>query len=154
MTERDNPGVRFPPPLAYLAAILVGAAIDRLVPIRIIDGSIAGWLGGVLVLLALGLFVLSLREFRGAQTTIRPDQAASVLVTTGPFRFSRNPMYLSLAILQLGVGIWMNSVWVVVSLIPVLAWITSAVIAREEQYLARRFGPSYAEYRSRVRRWL
>lgn len=150
----DSPGVRIPPPLIYLAAILLGAGIDQLIPIKVLPVDLTAWLGGALVLLAVTLGGLSVREFRKAQTAIRPNQPASTLVTTGPFRHSRNPMYLALSILQVGIGLWMNSVWVVVLLLPVLAWITYGVIAREEQYLPGRFGQPYLDYQARVRRWL
>ena len=140
--------------MVYLAAILLGAGIDQLIPVRVLPIHLADWLGGTLALLAGVISGLSLREFRKAQTAIRPNQPASALVTTGPFRYSRNPMYLALSILQVGVGIWMNNVWVVVLLLPVLAWIAYGVIAREERYLAGRFGQPYLAYQARVRRWL
>ena len=152
--ELDNPGVRIPPPLVYLAAVLIGAAIDQFIPVRVLPASLTGWLGGALVLLALTITGWSVREFRKAQTTIRPDRPVSVTVTTGPFQYTRNPMYLALSILQVGIGIWMNSVWVVVLLIPVLIWVTRRVIAAEEQYLVRKFGQAYLDYQAKVRRWL
>ena len=152
--ELDNSGVRLPPPLVYFAAIVVGAAIDRVIPVRVLPASLTGWLGGALVLLALTLSGLSFREFIKAKTTIRPDRPVSELVTTGPFRYSRNPLYLVLSMLQVGIGIWMNSVWVLVLLVPVLAWIRWRVIAPEERYLIRRFGQAYLDYQAKVRRWL
>ncbi len=150
----NNPGVRFPPPLVYLAAVLIGAAIDRFVPIHILPAGLKNWLGGALALLALTISVLSIREFIKIKTAIRPDRPASALVTRGPFRYSRNPMYLALSMLQLGVGISMNNVWVVVLLMPVIAWITRRVIAPEERYLIGKFGQVYLDYQSNVRRWL
>jgi len=154
VTKPDKPNVRFPPPLVYLAAILIGAAFDKFVPMHIFPAGLTGWLGGSLLLLALTLSGWSFREFKKAKTTIRPDRPVSVLVTTGPFRFSRNPMYLALSMLQLGVGIWMNSVWVVVFLMPVIALIRWRVIAPEELYLIGKFGQVYLDYQAKVRRWL
>ncbi len=90
-----TPGVRVPPPLIYLTTIVMGVAIDRAVPVRLLSSFVAGWLGGALVLVGLTISGLSIREFRKARTTIRPDRAASALVTTGPFRYSRNPMYIA-----------------------------------------------------------
>ena len=148
----NDPGVRFPPPIVYLAAVLIGAAFDRIVPIQLFPAGLTGWLGGALVLLALAISGLSFREFIKVKTSIRPDRPASALVTTGPFRYSRNPMYLSLSMLQLGVGIWMNSVWVVVLLMPVIALIRWCVIEPEERYLIGRFGQVYLDYQAKVRR--
>jgi len=148
----NNPGVRFPPPLVYLAAVLIGAAFDRFIPVHLFPAGLTGWLGGSLVLIALTISVLSFREFIKARTSIRPDRSASALVTTGPFRYSRNPMYLALTMLQLGVGIWMNSVWVVVLLMPVIALIRWCVIEPEERYLIGRFGQVYLDYQAKVRR--
>ena len=107
-----------------------------------------------MVLLALAITGLCVRELRKAKTTVRPDRLAAALVTTGPFRYSRNPMYLALSILHAGFGIWINSVWVVALLIPTLVWMRRRVIAREERYLTETFGRAYLDYRARVRRWL
>ena len=150
----DKPGVRLPPPLVYLMAILLGAGIDRLVPLRVLPADLTRWLGGALVLFAVIIGALSVREFRKARTAIRPDRPATALVTTGPFRYSRNPMYLAFSLLQAGIGIWMNNVWILLLLIPVIAWINYHVSAREEQYLRGRFSQTYPAYQGRVRRWL
>ncbi len=150
----DHPGVRVPPPLVYLAAILGGVAIDRLVPVRLLSSTMAGWLGGVLILLALAIIGLSFREFRKAKTSVRPDRPASALVTSGPFQYSRNPMYLALALLQAGIGVRLNNMWVVLLVVPTLGWIRRRVVQPEEQYLTARFGQAYLDYQARVRRWL
>jgi protein-S-isoprenylcysteine O-methyltransferase Ste14 len=149
----NDPGVRFPPPLVYLAAVLIGAAIDWVIPIRVLPASLIGWLGGALVLLALTLTGLGSLERIKAKTTFRTDRPVSALITTGPYRYSRNPLYLALSILQLGVGIWLNNVWVVVLLVPVIAWIRWRVIAPEERYLIGKFGQVYLDYQTQVRRW-
>jgi len=153
-SESDTLGVRVPPPLIYLTSILIGAAIDRLTPVRVLPDLVTGWLGGALVLLAVTISGFSVREFRKAKTTFRVDRPVSALITTGPFRYSRNPLYLSLSILQAGIGIWMNSVWVVVLLVPTVAVMTRGVIVREEKYLAEKFGKAYRDYQATVRRWL
>lgn len=154
VSKLDTPGVRFPPPLVYLATTLVGVAIDRAVPVRIFPNTVAGWLGGAFVLLGLTIGGISLREFRKAKTTIHPNRPASALVAAGPFRYSRNPMYLALSILQVGIGVWMNTVWVVLLLVPTLVWIRRSVIAREERHLTQKFGQAYLDYQAKVRRWL
>ena len=154
----DNPGVKIPPPFVVFPAILIGVAIDYFFPIRILPASLTsftGWLGVALVLLATVTGpILSFREFRRARTPIGPDEPVSGLVTTGPFRYSRNPMYLSLLVMQLGAGIWLNNVWVVMLLAPVTAWVRWWAIAREERYLHGKFGQAYLAYQAKVRRWL
>lgn len=153
-SDRDTPGVRVPPPLVFLATILVGVAIDWTVPLPIVPAAVAGWFGGALVLVGLAISGLSVREFRKAKTTIQPNRPASTLVATGPFRYSRNPMYLALSIVQVGLGVWINSAWVLVLVVPTLIWIRHSVIAREERHLGEKFGQAYRAYQARVRRWL
>ena len=91
---------------------------------------------------------------RGAGTPIRPNQAASILVTHGPYRRSRNPMYLGLSVVYLGVTLLVNSVWTVLFVPVVIAVLFRAVIRHEERHLSATFGIAYHEYRHRVRRWL
>ena len=153
-TARRSPGVRFPPPLIYLGAILLGVAVDRFIPLRILPGVIASWVGGALVLSAVIFDGFGLRELHRAGTAVRPDRPTSALVTTGPFRFSRNPLYLSLAVLQAGIGIWMNSLWVLALVVPTVAITSRSVIPREERHLAEIFGSAYRDYQASVRRWL
>jgi protein-S-isoprenylcysteine O-methyltransferase Ste14 len=154
VSDRDTPGVRVPPPLVFLATILAGVAIDRALPLPIVPIAVAGWLGGALVVVGLMISGLSAREFRKAKTTIQPNHPASTLVETGPFRYSRNPMYFALTIVQVGLGVWINSAWVLVLLVPTLIWIRHGVIAREERHLDAKFGQAYVAYQARVRRWL
>lgn len=152
--QLDRPGIRVPPPLVYLATTLVGIAIDLIVPVRILPDAVAGWLGGALVVLGLTVGGISVQEFGKARTTIHPNRPPSALVTTGPFRYSRNPMYLGLSVVQVGIGVWLNRAWVIVLVIPALVWIRHRVIPREERRLTERFGPAYLDYQARVRRWL
>ena len=77
-----------------------------------------------------------------------------MIVRTGPYRFSRNPIYLAFSLLQLGVAIWANGVWLLATLVGAVALIRCVVILREEQYLERRFGARYLDYKASVRRWL
>ncbi len=98
--------------------------------------------------------VSGFRELRRHDTTIRPDQPSSTIVISGPYRLTRNPLYLSLATFYLGIGLWTNSLWVILLLVPLLFVMTRQVIAREEAYLERAFGDTYLNYKSQVRRWL
>jgi protein-S-isoprenylcysteine O-methyltransferase Ste14 len=151
----DSPGVRVPPPFWYAGAVLVGALLDRAWPLPL--GVRPAWRSPLALLCAaawFGLMAGGMSRFLRARTTILPMRPASALVTSGPYRFTRNPMYLGLALLTLGFALFFNTWWIVVLLVPALIVVDRAVIAREEAYLRRRFGGEYEAYRRRVRRWL
>jgi len=104
--------------------------------------------------LSIVLAILSRIQLRRAGTTQRPGAAATCLVMTGPFAISRNPIYLAWAIFQLGLGIWLQNIWIVVLLPPAILVVNMLGIIPEEQVLQEEFGQAYQEYRDRVRRWL
>ena len=107
------------------------------------------------MLLAAGtLFAFSLREFSQAGTSVQSVRPTTRIVSTGPYRFSRNPIYLAFTMLHLGVAVWVNSGWLLGTLVVSLAVMSFGVIAREERYLERRFGDAYTNYKAAVRRWL
>jgi len=103
---------------------------------------------------AIALFAYSVTTFRAAGTPVPARKPTTVIVRTGPYRFSRNPIYLAFSLLQLGISIWVNSVWLLATLAGAAALIHYVVIRREEQYLERRFGAQYLDYKASVRRWL
>ena len=140
------------PPIVYLASILAGFGLNAVWPVEVFPRAIKS-LGGLLILLAVALFVLSVREFRRARTPIRTRKPVMSIITNGPYRFSRNPIYLSFTLLQLGLGMWANSAWLVGMLIPTLVLMSYGVIAKEERYMARKFGDEYLQYKRAVRRW-
>jgi protein-S-isoprenylcysteine O-methyltransferase Ste14 len=111
-------------------------------------------LGVSVILVAVVLFALCIREFQAAGTPVQPGRPTTVIIKTGPYRFSRNPVYLSLTLFQIGIGIWVNSVWILGMVVPTLVLMSYGVIAREERYLERKFGREYLQYKSSVRRWL
>jgi len=149
-----GPGVRLPPPVVFLAGLTIGFLLHRRYPLAIAPaGLLPGLLGGLVVLLAGMLALWAFRTFHRAHTTVRPDRAASTLMTQGPFRFTRNPLYLSLALLQAGLALLANALWPVLMLLPVLLVIRLHVIAREERHLRGLFGADYQAYCRTVRRW-
>lgn len=153
----SGPDVRYPPPLLFVLGIVAGWLLDRAFPLPLIGPtarSSAAPVGWLLVALGAGLPVWGLVTFRGAGTPIRPNQPASTLVTHGPFRLSRNPMYLGLSVVYLGVTLLLDSLWTVLFLPLVIGILYLTVIRHEERYLAATFGSAYDEYRWRVRRWL
>ena len=140
------------PPIVYAVSILLGVGLNFLWPVEVVPHVIEQ-LGKLLILVAVGLFALSIRELQRAATTFRTRRPTTVLVRTGPYRLSRNPMYLAFTLLHLGVGIWLNSVWVLAMLVPSLALVSGGVIAREERYLLAKFREEYRRYQAAVRRW-
>jgi protein-S-isoprenylcysteine O-methyltransferase Ste14 len=108
----------------------------------------------MLTLLAVGLFVAAVRTFRAAGTPIPGNRPTTAIVRTGPYRFSRNPIYLAFSLFQLGLSVWANSLGLLIMLIPAVSLMAFVVIPREERYLEARFPSEYPSYRAAVRRWL
>jgi len=141
------------PPIVFLAAILLAVALNHVWPLPFVPSTLR-LLGRLLSLCALLLFLLSFREFRAAGTSIRGNERSTTIVRTGPYRFSRNPVYLSFVLLVLGLAIWLNDLWLLVLLVPAVGFIAAVVIPREERFLERNFQDQYLSYKSSVRRWL
>lgn len=150
----DSPAVRLPPPIIYVVAIGLGAILQKLLPLPIGGGLLRVLTAWLLVALWAVIAAISFQAFWKARTSVVPIRPATALVETGPYRFTRNPMYVSLVALTLGAGLWMNTWWVIILLIPAVVVIDRLVISREEAYLRRRFGAAYDSYRQRVRRWV
>jgi protein-S-isoprenylcysteine O-methyltransferase Ste14 len=150
----DHSGVVVPPPLIYVAFFLVGMGLQRYVPIPRLPVGTGRVLGAALVLSCLMLATWSIRRFWASGTSIVPIRPTTALVIDGPYRLTRNPMYLGLLLLYIGVACWFGLVWPLI-LAPVLVWVMGVlVIDREERYLARKFGDEYRRYHAHVRRWL
>ncbi len=142
------------PPLVYLISLVSGAVIQLATPFPFLPGTLAVPLGAPLVVVAIALFAYSVTTFRAAGTPVPARKPTTMIVRTGPYRFSRNPIYLAFSLLQLGIAIWVNSVWLLATLAGAVALIHYVVIRREEQYLERRFGAQYLDYKASVCRWL
>lgn len=163
MTPPGSPGTSLPdaanlglvrPPFVYLGSIALGLAIHYAWPARLAPPSVSTPVGALLTLLAAGLFVAAVRTLRAAGTPVPGNQPTTVIVRTGPYRFSRNPIYLAFSLLQLGLAAWVNSLGLLLTLIPAVALMAFVVIPREERYLEARFPSEYSSYRAAVRRWL
>jgi protein-S-isoprenylcysteine O-methyltransferase Ste14 len=150
----DTSGVRFPPPLIFIIVFVAGLQLQRLFPgidiPKVIGRLISPACFVVSVILAASSFTMFLR----AHTSPLPIKPTSALVTNGPYRFSRNPMYLSLVLLYVGLALWLDIFWVLVLVPVVIIAVQYLVIVREERYLERKFGQEYLFYKARVRRWL
>ncbi|HZP18710.1 MAG TPA: isoprenylcysteine carboxylmethyltransferase family protein [Bauldia sp.] len=153
----DNAGVRIFPPALFIGGLVIGYVLDliRHVPIAPPEWSLAvRILGGVAALAGIALGIAALGLFRRAGTPPEPWETTTRLVFDGPYRFTRNPMYLGMAALLVGLGLVGNSLWPVIAVVPAILLLRTQVIAREEAYLQRKFGAEYLAYKSRVRRWL
>jgi protein-S-isoprenylcysteine O-methyltransferase Ste14 len=145
---------RLRPPLVYLGAIALGLVIHLLWPARVAPASVGTPVGLALTLGAVALFAYAVRTFRAAGTPIPGNRPTTRIVRAGPYRFSRNPIYLAFSVLQLGLALWLNSLWILLTLIPAVALMALVVIPREERYLEARFPAEYLPYKASVRRWL
>jgi protein-S-isoprenylcysteine O-methyltransferase Ste14 len=150
----DSPGVTFPPPFIFIGFLVVGLVLGWLWPVGLGGEGWQTWVGGLLIALGLVLMVAGMMKFRRAGTNVPPNRPAVVLVTDGPWQFTRNPLYLSLTLMYLGIGFAADNPWVIVLIVPVLVIIRYAVIAREERYLEHKFGDEYRRYKASVRRWI
>jgi protein-S-isoprenylcysteine O-methyltransferase Ste14 len=141
------------PPIVFLSAILLGIVLNRVWPLPFLPSTLA-LLGPLVTLCAVLLFLLSLHEFRTAGTSVRGTERTTTIVRTGPYRFSRNPIYLSFTLLVLGLSVWLNDLWLLVTLVPAVGLIAAVVIPREERFLEGNFHDQYSSYKATVRRWL
>jgi protein-S-isoprenylcysteine O-methyltransferase Ste14 len=149
----DTAHVIAPPPLIFALPLLAGLLLNHYRPQAVLPQAWAHLLGPLIALLGFSALPAVL-AFRRAGTPPQPWRPATALVVTGPYRYSRNPMYLGATLFYLGISLWVNSLWPLL-LLPIVLWVMSkGVIAREEAYLERLFGAEYRSYRARVRRWL
>jgi protein-S-isoprenylcysteine O-methyltransferase Ste14 len=142
------------PPVLYGLAFLHGLALEWAVPLGRLPHLPSRLIGAALFLAGAAVARWGEQTMRQAGTNVRPDQPALALVTDGPFRFTRNPLYVGLTLLYAGVALLIPALWPLVLLVPVLAIMQWGVIRREERYLERKFGESYRAYLARVRRWV
>jgi protein-S-isoprenylcysteine O-methyltransferase Ste14 len=153
----SNAGVRFPPPFLFVIGFLVGWAIDRYLralPLSRFAGLALRTFGWAALAVGVALMGWGFVTFKRAKTAIHPHRSASRLVTHGPYRFTRNPMYTGLTIAYLGGSALIDSAWPILVLPVVILVLIKTVILREEMYLRDAFGAEYAGYVASVRRWL
>jgi protein-S-isoprenylcysteine O-methyltransferase Ste14 len=153
-TETDSAGVIAHPPLLYAPTALVGAALDWLIPVPFLAEPLRFTAGPALAVLSGILAVVAILGFRRAGTNVPTNKPTMAIVTSGPYRFSRNPIYVALTGLYLGIAVMLNSLWLIVLLAPLLIVMRLGVIQREEAYLEAKFGAEYTDYKTRVRRWI
>ena len=150
----DNPGVVAKPPTLLFGAFLIAVALEIVWPTAVPGGWPRALAGVGLVGLGAAGVRAAMRQFRAAGTNIETDRPSETVVTTGLYARSRNPIYVSLALILVGLGLAVGSLWVLALVVPFLLVLRFGVIAREERYLSRKFGEPYRAYTAAVRRWL
>jgi len=151
--QPDHPDLPLKPPLVFLFCLVVGVGIHHFWPRA---ARPEGWasVGVGVAVLGIALAQWATYEFRRHKTAVLPWKPTRVIVDSGPFAVSRNPIYLGMALLQVGLGLWANKLAVVLMVVPAIIVTNVLVIAKEEEYLERKFGAVYTEYKARVRRWV
>lgn len=150
----DNAGVIAPPPLIYAGSLALGLLLNWIRPLGWLPRSVARPLGVLLVALSWLPGMFAVREMRQANTNVSPYEPVKAIVSGGPYRYTRNPIYLSMILLYTGVAVLTNALWPML-LLPIVQFVMRrGVIDREERYLERKFGSEYTNYKARVRRWV
>jgi protein-S-isoprenylcysteine O-methyltransferase Ste14 len=152
--EPDNPGIKVPPPLIYLLPLLLGLILHTKAHLPLLPDSVVRMVGWPLMGCGALIGGWWRKTMRDADAPVRTDRPVPRLTTAGPFGYSRNPAYLSLAMIYAGIAALRNSLWAILFLPLVLYVIQREVIGREERYLERTFGEEYLAYKARVRRWV
>jgi len=153
MSDGD-PRSRLFPPLIMISGVLIGVGLQALRPLSFVPRTAGHWIGGSLMVAALAFGAWAVQTFRRAGTTPNPHADVTAFVTTGPFRFTRNPMYVTNVVFQIGAALVLDNAWIL--LLAPVTWLLldRMIIAGEERYLAQKYGASFDDYRRRVRRWL
>ena len=152
--SRETPTIFMQPPLIFFSAIILGAVMNRFVATSLFPLLVRLGAGIPVTLVSLCLSALTFREFNKYDASIDYKKPPKLIITTGPFRLSRNPLYLSGIMLVLGAGLILNSLWVIGMLIPSIFLVRYGAIQCEERCLHDRFGAEYERYSSSVRRWI
>ncbi len=153
--DEDSPKVEFPPPLFVLICMLGSWMMHSVVPISInISRPVANFLGFTSLGIGFGLIFTCVFLFKTNNTNIQPWKTTSCIIKTGPYSYSRNPIYLGMLILQFAVTLFLRSYIGILFLLFLLGFLRFFVIQNEEEYLTEKFGSEYTEYQKRVTRWL
>lgn len=157
MTTNESPdqaGVIAFPPLLFGSTLLVGLLLRFLFPTPVLPTTTALLAGAGLLAIGIPVLLLAFRQMIQNKTTINPSGSTTTIVGNGLYAYTRNPMYLALTLIYVGVCIMANAYWGLLLLIPLLIVVQKGIIEREEAYLTRKFGDEYLHYKARVRRWL
>ena len=154
--DRDGASVKIPPPVVYLAAVIVGGLVDRYLLSEPLGLPVAVRFGAAAVATASGIGVMAaaIGLFRRTGQDPKPWESTPEIISTGVYRFTRNPMYVGMALLQAGIGLALASAWIIALIPAVLVVVYTTAVRHEEAYLEEKFGTAYLSYKSSVRRWI
>jgi protein-S-isoprenylcysteine O-methyltransferase Ste14 len=150
----DVPDVLVFPPLLFGVTLALGLLLHLIYPVNLLPVLLARVVGTLILIASVWLALSAEAAMKRAGTNVRPDRPTLALVTDGPFRFTRNPLYLAAIGIYVGIALLVDTLWPLVLLIPLLVVLAKGVIGREERYLEAKFGETYRNYKSRVQRWL
>lgn len=154
-TNVDQANAALSPPIAWALAFVVGFAVDWLYPLPFVPLAISrGWLGSGVFAVGFALAIWAVVTIRKAGTRVEANKPTTTIVANGPYRFTRNPIYIGMFLGQTGLAVGFDNLWILAMLFPFYLVIRYGVIAREEIYLDGKFGAVYRSYKTRVRRWL
>jgi protein-S-isoprenylcysteine O-methyltransferase Ste14 len=151
--DRHGPNVRVHPPIIYAISILSGIGLNNLWPLSMPFGLHGRLFGGIIIVAATLIAAWALLYFHRHDTDVRPDKPDRALITSGPYRFTRNPLYIVLTLAQITAAVWLDNLWILLLVVASVIVITRYAITREELYLEQLFGQEYLRYKRRVRRW-
>ena len=154
MNKSNSAGVVAPPPLIYLAGLAIGFALEALLPGTSLPGAVRWVAGGVVFVAGLVLAAWFNVAFARKGTAVEPWKPTTAIVSDGPYRITRNPAYLGMALMYVGIALLGDALWALAPLPVVLVVIDRMVIAREERYLEGKFGREYLDYKGTARRWI
>ena len=154
--ENDEKGaaVKFPPPLVFLIFLLAAYGVQHFWPIGIGISSGFKYIGVGVIMLGVCIVILASLSFKRAKTNIEPWKPTTKIISTGIYAYSRNPIYVGFFLILIGIGIFLNSFWILISFIPSAVLIYYIAIKKEEVYLEKKFGEEYIHYKNKVRRWV
>jgi protein-S-isoprenylcysteine O-methyltransferase Ste14 len=151
----DNSNVIVHPPIAWGLAFVAGLGLGWIYPLAFLPTGVPGvWVGGGVFAVGFVLAISAIISFRKGDTPVQTHKPTRGIVTRGPYRFTRNPIYIGMFLGQTGLAIGFDNLWMLITLVPFYLVIRFGVVAREEAYLERKFGESYLSYKKRVGRWI
>ena len=152
--DKKGPGVKLPPPLVFIVALIAGAVIQAVWPVGLSDSLLLRYLGVTLCVLAIVALIAIGLMFHRHKTSIKPWEPTNKVMSHGPYAYSRNPIYVGFCFIAIGIGLAQNSLWLTLSFLPAAFIVFHTAIVREEKYLEKKFGEEYRRYKEKVRRWL
>lgn len=152
--KKDNPDVIALPPLIFIAFIGLGVILHNFFPMHFIQGPLRNIVGVIFLAYSVLVSALAILQMRRAGTNIDVRKPSTTVVTDGIYRFTRNPMYLSMALLMIAISVLISNIWILILTPVFIIVIQKGVIEREERYLEGKFGIEYTSYKQRTRRWI